>query len=163
MGRINRGGGDGGEPVWAHQAGELSLAKLRWFSSEVVRACLASRNDGWARPFRSSNSVNGPWPWQGNALLSNFPLRIKATCFGGLAESQSVTTAAQDVTLFAPYALTLASAGDLPSARRTCCAIRRATPAAWVAIMKCAAPSIVASAAPLVYLLSSTLARCIAG
>jgi len=77
MGRINRGGGDGGEPVWAHQAGELSLAKLRWFSSEVVRACLASRNDGWARPFRSSNSVNGPWPWQGNALLSNFPLRIK--------------------------------------------------------------------------------------
>jgi hypothetical protein len=68
MGRINRGGGDGGEPVWAHQAGELSLAKLRWFSSEVVRACPAKRNDGWARPFRSSNSVNGPWPWQSNAL-----------------------------------------------------------------------------------------------
>lgn len=32
-GRINRGDGDGGEPVGAHQAGELSLAKSRCTAS----------------------------------------------------------------------------------------------------------------------------------
>jgi hypothetical protein len=38
----------------------------------------------------------GPRPWQSNALSSNFPLESKATCFGGLVESQSITTAARD-------------------------------------------------------------------
>jgi hypothetical protein len=86
MGRINRGGGDGGEPVWAHQAGELSLAKLRWFESVVVRACPAQRHDRWARPFRSSNSVNGPWPWQSNALPSENTYKISDNDAAILAE-----------------------------------------------------------------------------
>jgi hypothetical protein len=38
----------------------------------------------------------GPGPWQSKALPSVPPLESKATCFGGLAESQSVTIAAQD-------------------------------------------------------------------
>jgi hypothetical protein len=52
---------------------------------------------------------------------------------------------------------------DLASAERTCRAIKRPSSFGWVAIMKCAASSIVASAASLMHSLRRALARWTAG
>jgi hypothetical protein len=49
-----------------------------------------------ARLLRKLGFFYGPWPRQGNALSSNFPLESEAACFEQQSESQSVTVAAQN-------------------------------------------------------------------
>jgi hypothetical protein len=53
-------------PSGAHQAaGELSLANADGsYRQEIGRALSRAR----ARPFRGAIPLNGPWPWQSNAL-----------------------------------------------------------------------------------------------
>lgn len=69
---------------------------MSWGSADLGDAVDTSTAGETYRPLRSFNSLNGPRPWQSKALSSGFPLESKTTCFGGLAESQSITMAAQD-------------------------------------------------------------------
>ena len=80
--------------------------------------------------------------------------------FSGSARGAGVP--ARPVRPHSPYH-GLETARYAASARWTCWATKRPTSWGWVAVMKCAAVSIVASAALLMHSLSSALARCTAG
>ncbi len=60
-------------PSGAHQAGELSLANSDGsYRQEIGRALSRAR----ARPFRGAIPLNGPWPWQSNALPFENSIKI---------------------------------------------------------------------------------------